>query len=173
MGQNKPVEARLVILKGARRGEKFTLTEDAPYVIGRGSQCSLQLIDRGLSRNHLRIEYGAAGFVATDLESSNGTFVNGVEISSVSMTDGDIITVGETEMKFNQVKEQEDRRLSELPLRPALKQCRHHAEEDADAKVTRQASCPPSQRRAREPQPPNPDRREDGKTWPSELGNGE
>ncbi len=47
------------------------------FVVGRGWDCRLAISDTKVSKSHLRIARGAEGFVLEDLESTNGTFLNG------------------------------------------------------------------------------------------------
>src|SRR5262249_41922009 len=63
-------------------------------LIGRGSDCDIQIEDHAASRRHARIEATPAGHVAVDLGSTNGTFVNGTPISRQQLEDGDYLRVG-------------------------------------------------------------------------------
>ena len=46
-------------------------------VLGRASECEIQVLDTELSRQHAEVRRDGDGFVAVDLDSRNGTFVNG------------------------------------------------------------------------------------------------
>jgi len=71
-------------------------------VIGRGTDSDLQLLDQGISRRHLDIQFDGNFATAYDLGSTNGTTVNGHEISSQLLRHGDVIRVGHTRIVFHQ-----------------------------------------------------------------------
>jgi two-component system cell cycle response regulator len=108
--QAKPTKERpyLLILAGNRMGEMFMLEEE--FIIGRDPQCTLFLIDDGISRQHVRLAKTADGNIeVTDLESTNGTFVNGLAIQSTILKDGDKIQLGSTTiLKFSHIDELEE-----------------------------------------------------------------
>ncbi len=49
----------------------------SPFVAGRGSDCRLAIRETKVSKQHFRITHGTEGFVLEDLESTNGTFLDG------------------------------------------------------------------------------------------------
>jgi len=71
-------------------------------VIGRGTDSDLQLLDQGISRRHVDIQFDGNFATAYDLGSTNGTTVNGHEISSQLLRHGDVIRVGHTRIVFHQ-----------------------------------------------------------------------
>jgi hypothetical protein len=71
-------------------------------VIGRGTDSDLQLLDQGVSRRHLDIQFDGNFATAYDLGSTNGSTVNGHEISSQLLRHGDVIRVGHTRIVFHQ-----------------------------------------------------------------------
>ena len=71
-------------------------------IIGRGTDSDLQLLDQGISRRHLDVQYDGHYATAYDLGSTNGTTVNGHEISSQVLRHGDVIRVGHTRIVFHQ-----------------------------------------------------------------------
>jgi hypothetical protein len=71
-------------------------------VIGRGTDSDLQLLDQGVSRRHLDIQFDGNVATAYDLGSTNGTTVNGHEISSQPLRHGDVVRVGHTRIVFHQ-----------------------------------------------------------------------
>lgn len=65
--------------------------------IGREGCDILLLLDEVVSRQHARIEWQGQSLVIADLGSTNGTFVNGVQVQSPrTLQPGDVIQVGET-----------------------------------------------------------------------------
>jgi hypothetical protein len=71
-------------------------------VIGRGSDSDLQLLDQGVSRRHLDVQYDGQRATIYDLGSTNGTTVNGHEVGSHMLRHGDVVRIGHTRMVFNQ-----------------------------------------------------------------------
>src|SRR5216684_1457106 len=80
-------------------GARFPLTE-SPIVIGRGSDCDIRINDHSVSRRHARLQPGAEGHYAVDLQSTNGTFVNDVPASMCKLKDGDYLRVGNCIYRF-------------------------------------------------------------------------
>ena len=73
-------------LTGDLRGQEFTVTGSAPYILGRSRSCSLRLTgDATISRQHCSIEMDARGVWVQDLGSLNGTLVNGTSISRTNV----------------------------------------------------------------------------------------
>ena len=73
---------------------------ERPLVVGRSPSTDLQLRDRAVSRRHFQIDRQDDGYVLQDLESNNGTFVNGQRVQSARLHDADVIRVGMTELEF-------------------------------------------------------------------------
>jgi FhaA, N-terminal domain/FHA domain len=71
-------------------------------VVGRGTDADLQLLDQGISRRHLDIQYDGNFATAYDLGSTNGTSVNGHEVGSQMLRHGDVLRVGHTRLVFHQ-----------------------------------------------------------------------
>jgi hypothetical protein len=71
-------------------------------VIGRGVDSDLQLLDQGVSRRHVDVQYDGSRATIYDLSSTNGTTVNGHEIGSHVLRHGDVVRVGHTRLVFQQ-----------------------------------------------------------------------
>jgi two-component system cell cycle response regulator len=84
---------------GPGMGTRYALT-DLPVVLGRGNDCDIRIIDHSVSRRHARIQPGADGYYAVDLQSTNGTFVNDVPASICKLKDGDYLRVGNCIYRF-------------------------------------------------------------------------
>jgi hypothetical protein len=67
--------------------------------IGRGSEADLRVDDAGVSRNHLEVLLGRE-VLLRDLGSTNGTYVNGVQVGEVALKDGDVVRIGGTALTF-------------------------------------------------------------------------
>lgn len=93
--------AALTIQNGGFEGMKYELGRD-PTVIGRNPNTDITLLDEGISREHAIIEFdtGSAAFTIEDLQSTNGTKVNGKRVRSCSLAEGDEIVIGQTSFRF-------------------------------------------------------------------------
>jgi len=69
--------------------------------IGRSEENDICIQSRGLSRQHAVITATARGFVLRDLESQNGTTVNGAPVTEHALADGDLVTLGDAKMRFS------------------------------------------------------------------------
>ena len=84
---------------GPGMGTRYTIS-DTPMVLGRGNDCDIRINDHSVSRRHARIQPGADGYYAVDLQSTNGTFVNDVLASICKLKDGDYLRVGNLIYRF-------------------------------------------------------------------------
>lgn len=84
---------------GPGMGSRYALG-DQPLVIGRGNDCEVRINDHSVSRRHARIQPGADGYYAVDLQSTNGTFVNDVPASMYKLKDGDYLRIGNCIYRF-------------------------------------------------------------------------
>lgn len=70
-------------------------------VIGRGSTCQVTIDDPMLSRRHVRIDLGTEGPAIEDLQSRNGTQLNGLPLEGrAKLADGDRVRIGTQELVF-------------------------------------------------------------------------
>ena len=91
----------LSILRGLKAGRVYEIVGDA-VSIGRNSQCDLVLPDEVVSRNHARLRVHPDGIYLEDLQSRNGTFINGKRINKpTKLDDGDYIQVYELLLSFH------------------------------------------------------------------------
>ena len=102
----------LQVLDGADRGCIF---EDLPttVTIGREEGNSVQLNDERVSRFHLKIQEDHNQFVLTDLDSTNGTKVNGDDVHLRILRYGDVVSIGRSVLLFGS-REQIAQRLAGL-----------------------------------------------------------
>jgi pSer/pThr/pTyr-binding forkhead associated (FHA) protein len=68
--------------------------------IGRADENQIRLTNPGISRKHAVIKAVPGGFAIKDLESQNGTFVNGQRVTEKRLSDGDTIDVGSVKFVF-------------------------------------------------------------------------
>jgi hypothetical protein len=96
-----PVVGWLVAMNGTQKGEDFRL-RDGKNTLGSEPGAEILVQDPAVSSRHASINYKDGKFVITDLDSTNGTFVNDAEeaVSRIDLKDNDLIRVGETTFKF-------------------------------------------------------------------------
>jgi hypothetical protein len=118
-----PVEVTIVVDEHARRGDltvqaeilagphgaevvlalsdgrRVAITGDRA-VIGRLPECAVTLSDPQASRHHAEIRREDGAYRLVDLDSMNGTFVNGVRVREHVLSDGDVIGIGATSIRF-------------------------------------------------------------------------
>ena len=82
-------------------GRRIQLGEE-PVRIGRLPDCAIALSDSQVSRHHAEVRRAEQGFTVVDLGSLNGTTVNGVVVQEHALADGDVISVGETEIRYEE-----------------------------------------------------------------------
>jgi predicted component of type VI protein secretion system len=83
----------LKILHGADRGKVYEDLEP-PLTVGREEGNDIQLNDERVSRCHFKVQRDNDRLVLTDLDSTNGTKVNGVECQLKILRHGDLVSVG-------------------------------------------------------------------------------
>ena len=76
-------------------------------LLGRGTDCDLRLVDPGVSRHHAELRVETDQVVLADLDSTNGTFVNGQPVRRVALSDGTSISLGRTTLVFRQDRRQD------------------------------------------------------------------
>lgn len=102
----------LRVLDGADRGRIFDAL-DPPVTIGREEGNTIQLNDERISRFHVKIQEDNERLVLTDLESTNGTKVNGEDIQLRILRFGDMVSLGRSVLLFGS-REQIAERLARL-----------------------------------------------------------
>jgi pSer/pThr/pTyr-binding forkhead associated (FHA) protein len=97
----RPVHAPSLVVD--QTNQRFELRVGS-NVVGRGTDADLQLLDQGISRRHLDIQFDGNFATAYDLGSTNGTSVNGHEVGSQLLRHGDVVRVGHTRLVFHQAQ---------------------------------------------------------------------
>lgn len=84
-------------------GYRFDLVAFGPdgIVLGRDAESDLVIEDEKASRSHAQIRPSPRGWIVEDLDSTNGTRVNGFRTSAQLLLNGDRVTMGRTEFVFD------------------------------------------------------------------------
>jgi DNA-binding winged helix-turn-helix (wHTH) protein len=86
----KPV---IVASEGELAGQQWPVDND-PFIVGRGSDCHIVLPERQVSRHHVKITRDEGQYLLHDLQSKNGTHLNGVQVTGTApLQDGDEIQI--------------------------------------------------------------------------------
>ncbi|MEM6293922.1 MAG: response regulator [Myxococcota bacterium] len=108
-------DAQLVVLVGHAPGRRYIV--GAQLELGRGSNSPIEILDDGVSRRHARVVRRPDGYTIEDLDSRNGTFVNGQRVESQRLNFGDKIAVGSrTVLLFANRDRFEDQRIQAQKL---------------------------------------------------------
>ena len=120
------MQVNLKVTAGPYKGRIFSFTQHDTFLIGRSPDAHLCLPDdRYFSRNHCLLEMNPPHSYLRDLNSTNGTFLNGQRVKDAHLSNGDLIQCGETILVV-EVTAAEQNYLSEttqdsgLPARPVL-----------------------------------------------------
>ncbi len=115
--------ACLVVLAGTNVGEMYRI-EGIETVVGRASNATVRLNDDGISRRHARIVNEGGTLFIEDLNSANGTVVNGSPVAKQRLEDGDKIRLGPTTiLKFgyqDEIEENFQQKMYDAALRDGL-----------------------------------------------------
>ena len=103
---------RLIAISGALKGSTFPLNADH-VSIGRESASAICLSHSSVSRRHCLISQSGTNYVISDLDSYNGTFVNGVPVKEQTLAHADQIKIGSIALLFL-IGESEDPTTSSL-----------------------------------------------------------
>ena len=104
----------LVVLEGSVPGRRLEIGSEI-LTIGRGIKQTLVVDDPDVSRVHLRVSLVAGEVVAEDMDSTNGTFVDGKPIKgAVTLKDGCVLRMGGQVIKYERRSRQDVKRTEEL-----------------------------------------------------------
>lgn len=95
-----PTRYALRFISGKYQGGEFPLRLEREFVIGRSTDVDMILVEDMVSRKHARITPVDGSFEIEDLDSTNGTFVNGEKIHRARLKEGDRILIGTSILKL-------------------------------------------------------------------------
>ena len=94
------VQAGIEVIEGPDAGKRVML-KHMSTILGRAEYADIQIKDEAISRRHCQILIKSRDFIGLkDLASANATFLNGRHVSAVQLQNGDIITLGDSKIKF-------------------------------------------------------------------------
>ncbi|MFM8287105.1 MAG: FHA domain-containing protein [Planctomycetaceae bacterium] len=108
-------EITIRVLEGDQRGRVYARLVP-PLTIGREEDNSIQLNDERVSRFHLKIQEDDGRLILTDLDSTNGTKINGHPVQMRVLQPGDLVTLGRAVLLIGS---DEEIRRGQKPLRPS------------------------------------------------------
>lgn len=120
--QNQPY---LIVMAGNMAGQIFGLNSERT-LLGRSPDCEVSLFDIDISRVHAEIRKHGHQMVLSDFNSTNGTYLNGKQVSQSELRDGDRVQLGcSTILKFSfhsKIEEKYQRQLYENAVLDGLTQ---------------------------------------------------
>lgn len=100
-GENEDAVVYLEVIEGPHRGQAFEFRQHTTFVCGRSPEAQLQVSnDPHFSRHHFRLEINPPTCYLLDLESRNGTCINGDRVQEGFLRDSDVISGGRTQMRI-------------------------------------------------------------------------
>lgn len=96
-----PVVGWFVALDGQQKGEDFRV-RDGQNSIGSDAGCDIVLTDSTISAKHASVRYKEGKFILSDLDSTNGSYINdqGDSIARQELKDNDVVRFGDVKLKF-------------------------------------------------------------------------
>lgn len=92
-------KCQLAAIDGIDKGKKYSLVKPITK-IGKKENNDFVISDTTVSRNHLSLEYTSDTFLLRDMDSTNGTYVNGTRVKEAYLVPGDRIKIGNTTLEF-------------------------------------------------------------------------
>jgi hypothetical protein len=97
--------AAVVMRIAGKPGPTFVLNPHRDNVLGRSGDIDIALADRLASRRHAAIRFDGTHWLVEDLDSRNGTWLDGRSIHTAALLDGSVVRIGMTELAFQILNE--------------------------------------------------------------------
>ena len=91
--------AEIIVKLGSNVVQKYIFDKEV-ISIGRARDNDIVIENLSVSRNHSRIRLKDDRYILTDLNSANGTYVNGVKVTRTELVNNDVITIGKHKLHF-------------------------------------------------------------------------
>ncbi len=96
---HEQLKASVVIVDGQAKGMEYQITK-THTVLGRDKNADFPINDSLVSRQHVCIVYQEGIYILRDLESTNGTHMDGTSINQANLLHGDKFRIGDTTLQF-------------------------------------------------------------------------
>ena len=116
----------VIVLRSAFYAKYYDLHEGHRAIIGRAEDADINILEGSLSRRHCCLERRKGVVYLEDLQSSNGTFVNGRRIQRRQLHDGDRIRFGTMEFRFAHEKAEKQGKSHLASSAPGMKISQAH-----------------------------------------------
>jgi serine/threonine protein kinase len=93
---------QLVVIAGPDKGRMFVLVPGQPLLLGRGRATETRLADPSVSRLHCELQVDGSQTVVRDSNSAGGTFVNGKRVTRRRLRPGDVLQIGDTQLRLEE-----------------------------------------------------------------------
>jgi transcriptional regulator with GAF, ATPase, and Fis domain len=100
-------KTKLLVISGPLQGQEFLITKDV-FSMGSGMHNDLQLEDGAISKRHCEITINEEGYRIQDLDSTNGTHVQGIRVTQAYLNPGAELTLGKTRLIFCPMQESQE-----------------------------------------------------------------
>lgn len=94
------MSVKLTLVLSGRTLDRFEFDEFERLKVGRSEDCEVRIDNLGVSRHHCEIVSKDGFYLVRDLQSNNGTFVNGSKVEVHSLNNGDVITLGKYSLEY-------------------------------------------------------------------------
>ena len=97
------ITVSVTIISGPRTGLSFQIEPHTAITLGRSPDADIQIVDTGISRTHINTQFDGSSVIVEDLNSANGTYVNGTKLTGkIEIKNGDQVSIGvSTVLKFS------------------------------------------------------------------------
>jgi len=169
------------------KGDKFIITDDV--MVGRGQDCEILIDDKKISRKHAQLKIISGRLEVTDLDSSNGTFINGKKISKASkLANGDVVSFEKhlftVNIAMNEQQEEteelveDDDHTTVMDLTPEQLDKLHRvaesqASEEASKQIPKVEKLKVEKQESKKPEPKKPKSEEVPSSWIEESASSE
>jgi len=87
------MDVKLTVARGSSKGKTLQL-KSSETVVGRASGCDVRIPSAAVSRRHCRLRFDDGYLIVEDLDSANGTYLNGTEVKKQGVRPGDHLEIG-------------------------------------------------------------------------------
>jgi serine/threonine protein kinase len=105
---------RLVVTAGPDTGKTYVIDQEN-FMVGRSKSTPTQLSDPHVSRVHCEIHVSEHAATIADNDSAGGTFVNGSRVTEQRLRPGDVIAIGDTQLRYESDEKPEEDTLPPPP----------------------------------------------------------